>query len=101
MMAQEEYVDIPALRHKGWTLEQSGEVVGYHPATVREWLKRGGPPAKRKADPDELVIDQRWVKRIDELLEDNQDLLGTSIDRLLSLTNTSIEFARTQWCCCA
>lgn len=83
MMTQEEYVDIPALRKQGWTLEQIGREVGYHPATVRQWLERGGPPPQRQADPDQLVIDQRWIKRIDQLLEGNKELLGTSIDRLL------------------
>ena len=34
MMSQEEYMqDIKPLRKQGWTLEEIGEHVGYHPAT--------------------------------------------------------------------
>ena len=83
MMTQEEYVDIPGLKRQGWTLEQIAKEVGYHPATVREWIRRGGPPKKRQSDPSKRVISQRWANEIAELLKANPDLLATSVERLL------------------
>ncbi len=48
MMNQEEYMqDIKPLRKQGWTLEEIGEHTGYHPATISNWLKNGGPPPAR------------------------------------------------------
>jgi len=83
MMTQEEYVDIPGLKRQGWTLEQIAKEVGYHPATVREWIRRGGPPQKRQSDPSKLVISERWANEIAKLLKANPDLLATSVERLL------------------
>jgi transposase len=83
MMTQEEYVDIPGLKRQGWTLEQIAKEVGYHPATVREWIRRGGPPPQRQVDPSKLVISERWAKEVAKLLEANPNLLGTSVERLL------------------
>lgn len=83
MMTQEEYVDIPRLKRQGWTLEQIAKEVGYHPATVREWIRRGGPPPQRRVDPSNLVISERWAKEVAKLLEANPNLLGTSVERLL------------------
>jgi IS30 family transposase len=47
MMTQEEYMKVQELRAAGWTIVQIAEHVGYHPATVSEWLRNGGPPARR------------------------------------------------------
>src|SRR5437899_2490753 len=57
--------------------------LGRHPVTVGNWLKNGGPPAKRELDPALLVVDERWAVRITEILKANPNLLGTSVDRLL------------------
>jgi transposase len=83
MMTQEEYLDIPGLKRKGWTLQQIAEEVGYHPATVREWIRRGGPPQKRQVDPVNLVINEHWANEIAMLLRANPNLLATSVERLL------------------
>ena len=45
MMNQEEYVDIHALKNEGWTAVEIAEKTGFHPATIRKWLKEG-PPTK-------------------------------------------------------
>ncbi len=83
MMTQEEYLDIPGLKRQGWTLQQIAEEVGYHPATVREWIRRGGPPQKRQIDPANLVINEHWAQEIAMLLKANPNLLATSVERLL------------------
>src|SRR5437879_2221667 len=83
MMTEEEYMDVVALARQGWTITEIAEAVGRHPVTVGNWLKKGGPPAKREVDPAMLVIDERWADRITEILKANPNLLGTSVDRLL------------------
>ena len=83
MMTQEEWMDVKALRAAGWTIAQIAAQVGYHPATVSRWLKRGGPPARRATANEALVIDERWRARIGELLEHNRALQGTSIMRVI------------------
>lgn len=83
MMSQEEFMDVMALRRRGWTIEQIADEVGRHPQTVSKWIKAGGPPAKRQKSADEQVIDERWQRRIAELLENQPQLLATSIMRLL------------------
>jgi len=64
MMTQEEYMKVQELRAAGWTIVQIAEQVGYHPATVSEWLRNGAPPARRATPADELVDDERWRVRI-------------------------------------
>lgn len=83
MMTQEEYMDVVALRRQGWTITQIAEAVGRHPATVSRWIRAGGPPARREFTGERLV-DDRWAKRVDELLRANRELLGTSVFRILS-----------------
>ena len=73
MVTQEEYMKVQELRAAGWTIVQIAEHVGYHPATVSEWLRHGGPPA------EELVVDERWRVRIGQLLERNAALQGSSV----------------------
>jgi transposase len=51
---------------------------------VSDWLRNGGPPAKRQAPVEELVIDERWRNRIAALLEHNAQLQGTSIMRVIT-----------------
>jgi transposase len=81
MMTQEEFMDVVALRRQGWTITDIAAEVGRHPDTVAKWLKAGGPPARRQVT--ETVIDQRWARRIEELLGRNPKLLATSVYRLL------------------
>ena len=84
MMTEEEYMDVVALARQGWTISEIAAALGHHPATVSHWLKNGGPPAKREVDPDKLVIDERWRKRVTEILKANPNLIGTSVERLLA-----------------
>jgi len=81
MMTQEEFMDVVALRRQGWTITDIAAAVGRHPDTVAKWLRAGGPPAGRRVV--ETVIDQRWARRIEELLGKNRNLLASSVYRLL------------------
>lgn len=83
MMSQEEFMDVMALRRRGWTIEQIAAEVGRHPQTVSKWIKAGGPPAKQQVPVSEQVIDECWQQRIAELLAEQPQLLATSIMRLL------------------
>ena len=67
MMTQEEYMNVKALRAAGWTIKQIADHLGFHPATVSSWLRNGGPPPKRSAPVNDLVIDERWQARISAL----------------------------------
>jgi transposase len=83
MMTQEEFMNVKALRAAGWTIRQIAKHLGYHPATVSGWLKAGGPPPKRSVPVEELVVDERWRRRIDALLAHNNELQATSIMRVI------------------
>jgi hypothetical protein len=74
-------MDVVALRRQGWTITDIAAAVGRHPDTVAKWLKAGGPPVRRRVA--ETVIDQRWARRVEELLARNPNLLATSVHRLL------------------
>lgn len=68
MMTQEEYVNgVLAGIRQGKTIKEVAEEVGYHPATVSNWLRNGGPPPARAVDPAERVIDEHWAARLREL----------------------------------
>ena len=47
------------------------------------WLKNGGPPPKREAPVEELVVDERWRVRIAGLLAHNAQLQASSIMRVI------------------
>src|SRR5438094_10258430 len=79
MLTQEEYMDVLALRRAGLTITEIAEELGYHPATISGWIRRGGPPAKRAVDGESRVITPRWAVRIEELLAVNRRLLATSV----------------------
>jgi lambda repressor-like predicted transcriptional regulator len=81
MMTQEEFMDVVALRRQGWTITDIAAEVGRHPDTVAKWLKAGGPPERRQVV--DSVIDQRWARRVEELLAKNPNLLASSVYRLL------------------
>jgi transposase len=84
MMTQEEFMEVQVLRSAGWTINQIAEHVGYHPATIRSWLKSGGPPAKRSTPLAEQIVDELWQVRIGELLAHNASLQATSIMRIIT-----------------
>jgi len=84
MMTQEEYMNVKALHAGGWTIKQIAEHLGFHPQTVSGWLKNGGPPPKRSVPVDELVLDERWRRRVGELLAHNAELQGSSIFRVIA-----------------
>ena len=42
MMTQEEYVEVLALARPGKTNKEIAEELGYHPATVANWLAKRG-----------------------------------------------------------
>jgi transposase len=83
MMTQEEFMDVQSLHAAGWTIRQIAEHAGYHPATVSDWLRNGGPPPKRATPVEELVIDERWQTRIAGLLSQNAQLQASSIMRVI------------------
>ena len=74
-------MDVVALRRQGWTITDIAAEVGRHPDTISRWLKAGGPPERRQVA--DTVIDQRWARRIEELLARNPNLLASSVYRLL------------------
>jgi len=67
-MIQEEYMNVLALKRQGWTITETAHELGYHPATISNWLRNGGPPAQRAVAPSERVIDERWTTRIAALI---------------------------------
>lgn len=68
MMTQEEYMNLMALRRQGLTYAEIADALGYHPATVSSWFRKGGPPPARTIAATEKVIDDRWAARIRELM---------------------------------
>lgn len=50
--------------------------LGYHPETVRRWIKVGGFSAGRKMVAEARVIDDGWQARIHSMLRANPRLLG-------------------------
>ena len=85
MMTQEEYVNgVLALVRQGKTIKEIGQELGYHPATVSKWLKSGGPPPARAVEASERVVDERWARRIQELLRPPAEkLLATSVYEII------------------
>ena len=83
-MTQEEYMEAKALRAAGWSIKQIARHLGHHPQTVSGWLRNGGPPPKRKVPAEQLVIDERWRRRVVQLLDHNAELQGTSVMRVLA-----------------
>src|SRR5436305_12585592 len=84
MMTQEEYVDgVLALKRQGKTMVEIAGELGYHPATISNWLRNGGPPAKRVVAPSQRVVDERWAARIAELITPPSRLLATSVFEII------------------
>jgi transposase len=82
MLAQEEFMDVLAMRRQGLSITEIADATGYHPATISRWLKAGGPPAAR-AGTTPAAIDGRWSKRIDQLLSAAPQLLATSVFEII------------------
>ena len=84
MLTQEEFMDVLGMKSQGWTIAEIARETNYHPATVSKWLKQGGPPPARTCDPATLVIDERWGRRIAELIEPPSRLLSTSVYEIIA-----------------
>jgi transposase len=83
MMTQEEFMDVKAMKRQGLTIKEIAEETGYHPSTISDWLKNGGPPTKRvRSVPP--VIDEVWAARIGELVRAAPRLLATSVFELIA-----------------
>ena len=85
MMTQEEYVsEVLALKRQGKTITEIAAELGYHPATISKWLKKGGPPATRGIAAAERVIEERWAARIAQLVQPPAEkLLATSVFEII------------------
>jgi transposase len=86
MMTQEEYVnEVLALKRQGKTITEIAVELGYHPATISSWLKKGGPPPARTIESALAVIDERWAARVRELIQPPADkLLATSVFHIMA-----------------
>jgi len=82
MMTQEEFMDVMAMKRQGLTIKEIAEETGYHPSTISNWLKNGGPSEKRSSAAP-AVIDERWAARIAELVRAAPRLLATSVFELI------------------
>ncbi len=51
MLSQEEYMDVQALKRQGWTIAEIAGELGYHPATISNWLRNGGPAGQARRGP--------------------------------------------------
>jgi len=83
MMTQETYVKIKSLREQGWTLGEIAEVTGFHPATISNHLRNGGPPEHRQVADELLVMNAHWQERIATLIGAYPRLLGVSVHNKL------------------
>lgn len=86
MMTQEEYVNgVLALKRQGKTITEIAVELGYHPATISNWLKNGGPPSARTIEPATAIVDERWAARIRQLVQPPADkLLATSVFHIIA-----------------
>ena len=78
-------MDVLGMKRQGWTITEIARETNYHPATVSKWLKDGGPPPARTTDPALLVVDERWGRRIAELIEPPSRLLSTSVYEIIAV----------------
>jgi hypothetical protein len=82
MMTQEEFMDVMAMKRQGLSIKEIAEETGYHPSTISNWLKNGGP-TERRSSVVPAVIDERWSARIAELVRAAPRLLATSVFELI------------------
>jgi transposase len=83
MMTQEEFMDVMAMKRQGLSIKEIAEETGYHPSTISNWLKNGGPTEKRASVAPPL-IDDVWAARIAELVRAAPRLLATSVFELIA-----------------
>ena len=83
MMNQETYVKMNDLRLQGWTMAEIAAETGFHPATISAHLKAGGPPTRRAVPDSALVLNARWLERLDGLIRTYPRLLGVSVHNKL------------------
>jgi transposase len=83
MMTQEEFMDVMAMKRQGLSIKEIAEETGYHPSTISNWLRNGGPTEKRSRVAP-AVIDEYWAARIAELVRAAPRLLATSVFELIS-----------------
>lgn len=67
------------LHRQGWSRKEIAAELGYHPATVAKWLRKGGPPQPRVVPDAERVMTERWRRRVAGLLESYPRLLAVSV----------------------
>ncbi len=79
MMTQEEFMDVLAMKRVGMTYTEIATATGYHPATIANWCKEGGPPPARTVGDENRVVDPVWADRLTALLVGNSSLLATSL----------------------
>ncbi len=92
MMTQEEFMDVMAMKRQGLSIKEIAEETGYHPSTISNWLKNGGPTEKRSSVVP-AVIDERWSARIAELVRPAPRLLATSVFELIAAEGYSGSYA--------
>lgn len=92
MLTQEEFMDVLAMRRQGLSITEIAEETGYHPATISKWVHAGGPPARRAATTPPAV-DDRWAKRINELLTPAPRLLAKSVFALITVEGYTGSYA--------
>jgi transposase len=83
MMTQEEFMDVKRMHDEGMTFTEIAEATGYHRTTIAKWIRAGGPPEKRAAAAERVVLTDRWQRRIEQLVAAHPALLSTSIHDLL------------------
>jgi transposase len=75
--------EVLVLKHQGWTITEIADELGYHPATISNWLASGGPPERRRPQAPPL-IDEHWAARIAQLLARSPRLLATSVFEIVT-----------------
>ena len=77
-------MDVKRMRDEGMTLVEIAEATGHHRTTIAKWIRAGGPPEKRAAAVERVVLTDRWQRRIEQLVAAQPALLSTSIHDLLA-----------------
>lgn len=75
-------MSINDLHAHGWTIVEIADKTGFHPATIREYLKHGLPPATGPTPAS--VMTEYWRTKIDSMLEAHPRLLSISIHNKMS-----------------
>jgi len=65
MLNQEGYVKVLVLHRQGWSNKVIAAELGFHPATIANHLKAGGPPSPRLVTDEERVMSLRRRRRVE------------------------------------